>query len=214
MEQFKLGWKLLRYAYGIKTCMGWGIVFLVGGTALTFLPHGLGFMGIFFLMMGSLWISQLYFSLGVSNMAQSSPRNRQLQTVIPTMICFVINLVEYLIVLLVSLPRLAGAGEEELKDISAMWLYAAFIGFMLMVYTGTAYKLFVISTIIFFVVFYGIPWGWIPLPSVTVSSVWQAAAVGFGMIVLGALVQYGLSRLVYKLPMAKNGQLKALQKIM
>lgn len=212
MRQFKLGWNLLRYAYGIKTGVICGGLCIIGGLVINFFGYPFSQLGNFFLMMGGLWVLQVYYSIGVSNMVQSCPWKKQLETSIPALICFVASLIGYLLVALLQLPHLGDADGEAVMVETCIG--AAVLAFLLMVYMGAAYKLFVLSTIGFFVVVYGTAWNLIPLPTITFPSAGVAVVVGLGIILLGAVLQYAISCLVYKLPLSKKGQIRALQKIM
>lgn len=44
--------------------------------------------------------------------------------------------------------------------------------------------------------------------------VWAAAGTGYLILVAGALLQYGITRLFYRFPLDKRGQMRGLQKYM
>ena len=79
IKQLKILIKLLPSAYRFKlSLVGAAIMYLVGIVmALSFPGNGIG---IVFLMMGPIWVSQLIISLSVSNLVQVSPFKKALHT--------------------------------------------------------------------------------------------------------------------------------------
>lgn len=203
---------MLRYTFGIKSSLGLGGVFFVLGI----LFHGTGGPGSYLILTGGLWIVQLLYSLPVSGMVQTSPWKKELQTSGITIVSFFSFLFFYLIDAVLLLLF-----EQQKANMIGPWLVIdGMVIFFLMIYCGFAYKFFIVSTILFLVSYFGM----CSVQRIKVSnhiytwinsiSLVQGAVIGFVLIVLGALVQYAASCLVYKCPLDKNGQLRGLQKFM
>ena len=202
IKQLKMGMKMLRYAFGIKSSLGLGGVLFVLGI----LFHGTDGIGSYLILTGGLWIVQLLYSLPVSGMIQTSPWKRELQTSGVAIVSFFSFLFFYLIdaVLLLLFEQ------QKVNMIGPCLVIDGIIIFFIMIYCGFAYKFFMVSTILFLVSYFGNHiYTWLN----SISLV-QGAVIGFALIVLGALVQYAASCLVYKCPLDKNGQLRGLQKFM
>lgn len=212
IKQLKMGMKMLRYAFGIKSSLGLGGVLFVLGI----LFHGTDGIGSYLILTGGLWIVQLLYSLPVSGMIQTSPWKRELQTSGVAIVSFFSFLFFYLIdaVLLLLFEQ------QKVNMIGPCLVIDGIIIFFIMIYCGFAYKFFMVSTILFLVSYFGMSF----VQRIKVSnhiytwlnsiSLVQGAVIGFALIVLGALVQYAASCLVYKCPLDKNGQLRGLQKFM
>lgn len=216
IEQIKMSIKLLRYTFGIKTCIALGGIFLLCGVAISLLPEGLGLSGSFVLVATGMWSTQLFYSLGVSGLVQSSPYKKAIQTSMPALISFFSLLGSYVVILLLRLPKLGTAGAEMQQDTALDLISSGLLIVIIMLYTGIAYKFFVAATVLFFVTFLGIMFvesAYLVFTPV-MPPVGIAAAIGFLEIVVGALLQYGMSLLVYKYPMAKRAQMRSLQKQM
>lgn len=218
IKQFKMSVKLVRYAFGIKQGIGFGILFTIIGVLCSVLPSEIGAIGEFFLMMIGLWVTQVFYSLGVSNLIQTSKWKKAVETSMPAILSLAGYIIAYIVCFLLKIPRLLEGEEQELMNISAELIAAGFIAFFIMAYSGIAYKLFVVGTILFAGSFIGMGtisgiarvFGW----TLSIPSVGAAVLIGFAEIVAGALVQYGLSCLLYKYPLSKHAQLRGLAKIM
>ncbi|MBQ6787796.1 MAG: hypothetical protein IJO85_08745 [Lachnospiraceae bacterium] len=212
IKQLKMGMKMLRYTFGIKTSLGLGGVLFVLGI----LFHGTGGSGSYLILTGGLWIVQLLYSLPVSGMIQTSPWKRELQTSGVAIVSFFSFLFFYLIdaVLLLLFEQ------QKVNMIGTKLVIDGIIILFFMIYCGFAYKFFIVSTILFLVSYFGMSF----VQRINVGnniytwlnsiSLVQGAIIGGILIVLGGLVQYAVSCLVYKCPFDKNSQLRGLQKFM
>lgn len=213
IKQLKLGFSMMRYTYGMKMCVIIaGICLLFGFAAELF---QVGITGALLFIVGGIWAIQLISSLGVSSMIKTSKYAKAIETAIPAWINFAIYFVCYVVVIACKLPRLFGASEEIIEHMVNELLVYGIAAVVIMVFCGIAYKLFVISTIAIFVVCFGVNLlvGSSCLPDIKVSF-GAAAVIGFVCLVVGALLQYGVSVLLYRVPLSKNAQLRGLQKYM
>lgn len=218
MEQIKMGMKLLRYTFGIKTCLICQALLSCVGILGFFLPVQItGRMAGFFILLGSLWVVQMICSLNVSHMVQASPRKRALQTSVPALLSFICSMILYLVVVLFCGLKSLGAASDERQILVEGVLMNGIIAFLLLVYSGVAYKWFIAATVGFFVAIYALM-GAFRMMSVMgyALNLPFAGAVGIGIlcIIAGALAEYGLSLLLYKVPVSKLAQMHGLQKYM
>lgn len=216
IKQIKMSIKLLRYTFGMKMCIGLGVVFLLCGVAMSLMPEELGLSGSFFLIATAMWATQLFYSLSVSSLVQSSPYKKATQTSMPAIISFISFLGSYAVILLLKLPRLQAADAETQQYMAADLISSGLLIIVIMIYTGIAYKFFVAATVLFFVTFMGTVFfeRAYMVFVLAMPSVGTAAVIGLLEIVVGAFLQYGMSLLVYKYPMAKRAQIRSLQKQM
>ncbi len=223
IRNLKFGLKSLRYAYGIKSNLFLVAVFLTAGIAGPMLDGktALGSYGKFMLMCTAMIPAQLIFSLSASNMVLASPLRKRMQTSIPaTLTCGNMMLV-YLAMTAYSLvrvwgnPQLAGLLSGELVVAAGMMV-------VFMVYLGIAYKYFIVSILMIMLVVLGYPYkrGWPGAPFCVelfgqgMGGFVLTALLGMGIVVLGGFLQYLVSLLLYRVPVAKMAQSAPLRREM
>ena len=85
IKQLRMGFNLLRYTHGIKTCVGFGaVMFLIGvGMELCFSApmEGVSFsVGGYFVLITAMWPLQLLISMNVPEFVVTSPWKKRIQT--------------------------------------------------------------------------------------------------------------------------------------
>lgn len=210
----KLGFKLLRYAWGIKTTLlSGGIFFLLGLLSFT-MSVQTWYLGGYLLMVLAVYPAQLLSSLTVSNLVQTSPWKKALQTSVPTALTAGAFALTYGGALIISLLRL-NARPEMREDMVMILVLFAFEIFLIMTYCGIAYKTYVLGTALFIIVFVigsSVIQIGAALGAFRGVSVFGAACSGFAAMLLGSAVQYGLSLMLYKRALSKNAQYAGLRK--
>ena len=210
----KLGLKLLRYAWGIKTTLlSGGIFFLLGLLSFT-MSVQTWYLGGYLLMVLAVYPAQLLSSLTVSNLVQTSPWKKALQTSVPTALTAGAFALTYGGALIISLLRL-NARPEMREDMVMILVLFAFEIFLIMTYCGIAYKTYVLGTALFIIVFVmgsSVIQIGAALGAFRGVSVFGAACSGFAAMLLGSAVQYGLSLMLYKRALSKNAQYPGLRK--
>lgn len=214
MKSMKLGFKLLRYAWGIKTTLlSGGIFFLLGLLSFT-MSVQTWYLGGYLLMVLAVYPAQLLSSLTVSNLVQTSPWKKALQTSVPTALTAGAFALTYGGALIISLLRL-NARPEMREDMVMILVLFAFEIFLIMTYCGIAYKTYVLGTALFIIVFVmgsSVIQIGAALGAFRGVSVFGAACSGFAAMLLGSAVQYGLSLMLYKRALSKNAQYPGLRK--
>ena len=219
MKDFKTGLRLIRYSYGIKTAILCTIIFLLSGITMQF-SNTMSFMGAFFLLIIAMWPTQMLYTLSMSSLVQTSKKKKALRTTIPTLINFAGIIFIYLIVLVVKVVQVKWNPELTSSVTMEMMMLGISMG-LVMFYTALAYKYFIISTIFFVIVYIasyssyavvsGVKTRWIMAITGKVS-IYTAGLIGILFLLFGALIEYGISRLVYKAPMSKMAQMASLRK--
>lgn len=221
IKQIKMGIQTMRYTYGIGMSVAFMIMFLVLGILLNVLSKDSGAGNVFILVTG-MWPVQLINSLPVSGMVQTSPWKKALETSVPALVGFASFLLCYLLVLVFALVGRSYAEESDMAELAGSLIMGGAVVFFLMVYCGFAYKFFVSATMIFIIVFLGGtyflsnggPLYEVFLHLLSDMPLYGAILIGLLEIAVGALVQYGISLLVYRKPMSKKAQIRSLQKYM
>lgn len=223
IDNYKLGMKMLRYGSGLVGMIVGTVIFLILGLAMNigYASFGIaGTPGDIIFMIVAMFPVQVIYSLSVSNLVQSSPAKKRMQTSVPTTVtCF--NMIA--ICLVSSLCKgFAMTGHPEFIGTACFEMVTmAVFSALMMLYIAIAYKYFLASIIAVIMVYFftsarlnvvnHIQLG---IFDNSVSSFVLALAISLILIVLGGFGQYALSLLVYKAPMSKYAQSAAVRKEM
>ncbi len=216
INSWKLGLKSIRYAYGKTSNCIMMIVFFLLGLVFYAMPDstGNGFLGGYMLMCVALMPVQMLYSLSVSNLVQSSPFKKKMQTSVPAVFACVNMLVLHIVNILIHwghVIRYPASAQRMTQELLMQILSMLF----LMVYMAVAYKFFVISMCLFIGIFGPIYVGKIHtfgLLKTNNLALWQLAVLGLVVIAAGGVIQYMISLLIYKAPMSKMAQSPSLRK--
>lgn len=215
IKKIKLGFRMMRYCFGLKSCLSGMILFFAVGLLMQLIPVADPVIPNFFLMIVIIWPSQLIYSLSVSDMIGTSPKKKEMQTMIPALVCGSFAVVIYL------LTAALDFGHRNEGTARSALLIGALCACSILLYSSVVYKFFIGSTIAFFIIYGGI--GRLRVLSLVSGSVQDffdalsyQAAVGIGllMILASVLAEYVISVLMYRFPLAKRAQMKGLQKTM
>ena len=214
IKDFKLGIRLLKYGFGIRSNMVFAGVFLaVGIFFLLFIPVN----GIWMIyMMGSAaYIVQILSSLHVTAIANSSPRRKNLYTRIPVLISLPFYLLLYGAGCLVEFWMLH-IGRRQEQEVAQSMIIAGLVMVWFMIYIGGAFKYFVASVVMAFVLIMFLIFGGNILFAILDPhiSIGVALLIGLAAVLLGAILQYLLTLLLYRHPASKAAQMRQLQKYM
>lgn len=223
IKQFKMGFKMLRYAHGIKSCIVWCFITFLMGVLLEIgaVEENVGgnHVAIYLVMMIAIWPLQLLVSLNVPNVVASSPWKKKIQTSVMALISVFTFLISYIVVVSIEGIKYS-IGRTRAEDFTSYVIWAACFAMVLMLYMAFSMKYFVVSTIGFIVV--------MSSTSIIVSlrqytdleifhkTFHPAVTILLGgvLIVVGALLEYGVSLLIYKAPVSKYAQMNSLRKKM
>ncbi len=223
INDLKLGFKMMKYGHAAKLSFIVSIIMLAGGllyTILTIFGHST-FPGGYFIMMSALFLMQLLATVNVSNLVQSSPAKKRLQTRIPALISVVLMLVGHLLNV-ISLSVFACIWPHTVGNICTQIIFTAAIMGIVMLYYGICYKKFMLGTILFFVVFissYGpmlkgdLQWRLIPGLSFWGNLI-LTAVIGLAIILVCGVLSYLISLALFREPMSKWAQGARLRKQM
>jgi len=218
-RQLELLMKLLPSAYRFRiSIIGMSIMYLLGiAMALVFPGEGLG---VLFLMMGPIWLSQLMISLTVSNMVQMSPLKKALHTHLLAIVTFISSGLSYLLVIILDkINRYIYPSYTDGESI-CQYLTCCFIVVLFTLYISFCYKYFLLSNIVLFIGVEAVTMLNSFVPFIPAHAVMPdippllAALLGFAAICLSALAQYGITCLLYKKPLSKTSQYAGLRKQM
>lgn len=220
MNDLKTGWKLMRHTYGIKSsCIQAGVFLLMGLVfAISESKGTFGFLGGYFWVCIAILPTQLIHTLSVSHLVQASPMKKKIQTIFPVAINLACMIVIYLIEIAVG-GIYAWGNPQEAEGMYQSLLLLAVVMALTMAYLGACFKYFVVPTLCLIPALIiwmqgGIgEWTFTRLfPGNWHISLGIASAIGFGILIAGALVEYLLTLLFYRAPLSKMAQAAPLRK--
>lgn len=219
INDWKLGMRMLRYAYGVKmNCIAGGLLLLLEIPAVILgRMDGNGFPPCYVILIMGMLPVQMLFSLSMSAMVLTSPLKKKLQTKIPALVNLTIMWAVYLAGVLLSCIMIWGKPENRGAMYGNLLLLAISLA-VVMVYMGVAYKHFILSSVCLLpalcAVIAGGLTGGIRGFLMGVGNripLWQAVLWGLAIVTAGAAAEYLLSLLFYKAPMdriAQSGRLR------
>lgn len=233
INNLKLGIRMIRYGSGLVAMVVFSVIFLVLGLIMDVFYTKIGIAGgpgDVFLVIAAMYPIQILYSLSVSSYIASSPVKKRMQTSVPAVTGCFGAIVIYLVNALCKGIMTAGHPENIGIACSEMVTLAGFAALILL-YMGVAYKCFWMSIVMGIMVYFftrfrmdNIMTGTDSLLSVnyflseifgnSAGSFALALLIGSVIIVIGGFGQYGLSLLVYKMPMSKYAQSATVRKEM
>lgn len=209
IKRLKQGIKLIKYTYKLKPNIVVSIIFFVLG--LTFLSEpGIGSVScsIYWIIVG-LVLTGICSHINASAIAQSSPLKKTLQISIPVVLSLCYYTITFLLFLLIETLLWSVGGREQDPGVLVFYGLMAIV-FMLY---NNSYKMFELATVFFCVAFLSLLWGGEqPIRQVLAGlSPWVAGIIGFGEILLGALLQYCFALLTYRMPLSRRAIVRELR---
>lgn len=206
----KLGFKLLKYSLQFKMSVIVAAIFMVMGLIFDMMSFSIisPDLSVYYLF-GMVFASQMISSLNASQMVQSSPYKKRLQTRIITSVCVFIEFVSITIMLVIKAVQYYHMGHMQEHVIeSVLMVSGCILIFNLYMITATKFYwsatgLFIITFVGFFyiimrrqysVIFQGVETKNI-LPQIPFPA---AVGICYGAILLGGILMYVISNLLYK----------------
>lgn len=209
VESWRFAIKCMKLSYNLKSnLIIMGFLYVL---ALVYEIFNIGDgMGAYLLLVSAIYPTQLVHSICASQLAQSSPCKRTLMTSLPTVITFCGGAVMYLTIVCIEMVRVH-ITPEAVGHSARLILLCGLLQMMLHIYAGIAYKYFVLSVFLMsvsMVGFYNL--SGIIGKSTVLSQYFlkipmpMPIAIGLCLALLGALLQYAISLLVYKKPISRR----------
>jgi hypothetical protein len=212
-KEWKKTYQLLIYGFKAKLQLGIGAAFVVLGVLLTIFSSDMSYLGGLYIVMGGMFGYQIFISLDVSTLVQTSPYKRKLQTSIPLLSMAPVVYLTYTIIAVVW-----GCRGSDMVGAPVALLFLAGTASLLVVYLAVVYKFFWIMILMFAVAFgFGSGAGaGVAMSADMVASLGYPAAVllGYVMITAAHFLAYGISLLLYKREFSKYAFGAAMRKYM
>lgn len=210
INDMKLGIRLLRYGYGIKT----NLVLLIVCVAADVLFFALELAGITTPLDGYLLLAcamvpvQILFSLNAVDIVLASPVRKKLQTSVPAVMSLCATLAAYLIIVLKKAVIILIHPDKTAQS-AVMLSFLAFLAAVIMVFTGVLYKSFPAFLVMCFslsgfVSFFMMSLLRSDFLGEDMGALVRGALIGAVLILAGGALEYVLSILFYKKPVSKK----------
>ncbi len=214
IHDLKMSFKLIKFGFQAKMQIVFMLIFFFVGLAMEVLGDGTYWLGAWFVLLSPMYFAQLLYGLLMSNMVMASPYNRRLQTAMSAVVMFVFSMLCMTLLVVIKLWKLLV--HPEFKDAILTTLLASGVAvFVISTYTAVVYKKFAIAFIILMLTVGGVS-GWsgyitgmgehIVLPILHQMSFGAVVAASYGCVLLGILMQYGMSCLLYRKPLSEYAQ--------
>lgn len=212
IKSLKQGIKLLKYTYRFKANVIIGMLFFAIGLVLCLEPFLGAVHGSIYWMIVGILITGICFPINASSIVQSSPLKRTLQISVPVVLALCYYTIAYLLLLLIEALFWSVGGRKQDPGV------LVFYGLMAIVFMfyNSGYKIFELATVVFCVAFLSLLWGGEqPIRQMLAGlSPGIAGIIGLGEILLGALLQYCLALLTYRMPLSRRAIVRELRKQM
>lgn len=222
MNELKLSFQMMKYAYGIKMNMvACGIMLLLGWT-LEIITHGTSWVWGIFILAAPIYGVQFLYCTSLSDMVVSSPYRKRLQTSMPAMITFISNLPIFTLEVIFRMICIRNYPQDEEKILLGL-LVMSLMNLMFGIYVALAFKYFVASMVIIMVVssIIGMLISMIRIFGEEYTEIlhglWfmnQGTVIGIAyfMVCLTAAAQYLVSLAIHKKPLSKRAQGASMKK--
>lgn len=217
IESWRFAVKCIKLSYNLKInllCEGFMAV-LALLQMFTIRNNG---AGVLMLMVVAMYPTQMLFSVCGSQLVQSSPYRKPIMTSLTTVITFCCSILLYLTVSVIQGIRVITNPETAGNCVRVILASGMLLMFM-EVYITVVYRYFLLSIMVMIGSMLGFSYiaglfesEVAAFPWFSGISVPVAAVLGLGLTVLGSLLQYGISLLVYKCPIENKALYGMLQK--
>lgn len=211
--------KMMKYALQAKMIFILAIIFFVLGILFEFgdfSGHNSSYsLSCLYLALTAMYFYQLVFSTTVSKLVQSSPMKKKLQTVGPAAVTLITSLLTFTVYVVIRLIRITPQFLEDngttYANAYSTILFMAVWYFLFSAYLSISYKSYIISIVIVAVsviavlVFGSTTDIFINITDKLLiggSNPVLLIAVSLGIILIGSLVGYVISLLLYKMPIS------------
>ena len=205
--------KLLKYSAQLKRSIIFMVIIGICGFFMEFASsESQSFIGGFYIFLFPVMIGQMLFTLSMSGLIQSSSYKKKLQTGFPFMVQLPITGISLFVVIAhrAWIVKHGTPGISDAENYTSQAAYIFWLGviiFFSLVYFGVCYKFFVASLVVFCIIVAVVMTGmhneYLGLNSIVGKSFEVSVAITVILYLLGNLVSYLISNLLYKCDMSE-----------
>ena len=222
INDFKKALQLSLYGFKAKTQMIFMIVFVIVGFVWEYFFQGMHWIGAFFIVLAPIYVSQILYGMGMSNMVASSPYKKKLQVLYPTLSNCFFELVAMTIIVLLKVFEIRSCPENR-SGLIYVLLSVCMFCIVLNVYSAMVYKYFALSTVLMLIPVMALSYvftsesfnnyeGGLLSALVDHMSMGGLVLICYLTVFLGAALQYAISTALYKKPLSEYAMGMAMRK--
>ena len=216
INDMKKAISLVKYGFQAKMQLISVTIFVLLGVLLELITRGNYWIGAFFIIVAPMYFGQLLYSMGMSNLVAASPLKKRLQTSLPTIGNCVFEVVSLSLIVVIKFIEINMHPEEKTANLAVLFMVGVMCLF-LNLYSAIIYKYYALSMVLLII------------PVMIISALftnqtldgWKAGAmvdfvcrlnfagtalIGYLSIAVGGLIQYFLSKALYKKPLSEYAQ--------
>lgn len=202
LRDIVIGFKLIKHSNTRKIDILIIALFLCIGVIVEISGRGLNFLGGFYIAASILCIYEQVEKVAVFTLVQSSGLKKALQTVIPVVTSFVLEIFLFTLLLIERIILINMYPENRAELLKSLFMVIVIL-LLCVIYSTICMKFYVVSTVIFvFMAGHISAIGNMELFRNSMSLP-LLAAIGYITIVVGAASQYLISNLMYKYSFSK-----------
>ena len=202
LRDIVIGFKLIKHSNTRKNDILIIALFLCIGVIVEISSRGLNFLGGFYIAASILCIYEQVEKVAVFTLVQSSGLKKALQTVIPVVTSFVLEIFLFTLLLIERIILINMYPENRAELLKSLFMVIVIL-LLCVIYCTICMKFYVVSTVIFvFMAGASSAIGNMELFRNSMSLP-LLAAIGYITIVVGAASQYLISNLMYKYSFSK-----------
>ncbi len=207
IESWRFAIRCMKLSYNLKMNLICGVVVFVIALVQEIANHGYNGIGAMLLMTVAMYPAQMIYSICGSQLVQSSPYKKSIMTSLTTVITFCGGILYYLLVIGIEGIRVI-VDPEAAGNSARIILFAGMLLMLIKVYVSVVYRYFFVSVIVMVgsitIYFYLFTNNTIFSQWLSEMSMPAAIIAGLCFAVLGSLLQYGISLLLYKKPISRS----------
>lgn len=201
LRDIVIGFKLIKHSNTRKIDILIIALFLCIGVIVEISGRGLNFLGGFYIAASILCIYEQVEKVAVFTLVQSSGLKKALQTVIPVVTSFVLEIFLFTLLLIERIILINMYPENRAELLKSLFMVIVIL-LLCVIYSTICMKFYVVSTVIFVFMAGASAIGNMELFRNSMSLP-LLAAIGYITIVVGAASQYLISNLMYKYSFSK-----------
>lgn len=213
INDFKKALQLSLYGFKAKVQMIFMIVFVIVGFVWEYFFQGMHWIGAYFIVLAPIYVSQLLYGMGMSNMVASSPYKKKLQVLYPALLNFFFELIAMTIIVLLKIFEIRSCPENK-GGLMYVLLSVCMFCIVLNFYSAIVYKYFALSIVLMLVPVMGLSYiftsesfnnyeGGLLSTLIDHMSLGVLVLICYLTVILGAVLQYAVSTALYKKPLSE-----------
>ena len=147
IEKIKYIYELQKYGFQRKTQLVSMLIMYVIGLVMEVVSHGTYWLGMFFMMMTPLFVTQTLYSTCMSGLVAASPRGKQIQTSLACLGDLVTTLVSMSILVVLKIVEVK-VYPDHARVILSAFVILCLIMIIVHLYTALVYKYYAIDHIV------------------------------------------------------------------